>query len=171
MASKIWGEGKFFTMFFSWGMSQGFRKTKFFPMKVERSGAVNSKSVNNPFLGIYIGFIGKLLFWQFFLFLTLLKSFSGKTVIEKVVQFDKLDLLKKIFRPTMFIFDVWRHFWPKKTSFLRFLAKTSRLHPFEVVFRLNCRRKSCSLSFYYFDVFFFLSYPYEYLSSNFSRSW
>jgi hypothetical protein len=43
-------------------MSQGYRKTKPFPMKVVARGVVNSKYVENRFNWDFIGFIEKLHF-------------------------------------------------------------------------------------------------------------
>ena len=51
---------------------------------------------------------------------------------------------KKFFVVWRHIFDMCRHFWHKKTSFWQFSTNMSSLHPFKIVFRLDCQRKYCS---------------------------
>ena len=51
---------------------------------------------------------------------------------------------KKNFFVTLAILDIWRHFWPEKTSFWPYVAKMTSFDPFKCIFRQNCWRKSCS---------------------------
>ena len=77
--------------------------------------------------------------WQFWM------PFKPKLSWKKLFSLMSLTFWEKNFRRTMSIFDVWRHFWSEKTSFLRFWQKMANFDPFKCLLSQNCLIKSCSV--------------------------
>ena len=112
-------------------MSQGFRKTKFFRIKV----VVNSECVKKWF---YIEIIGKSQFSTVFSIFDPFKFVFTQNYQRKVVFLDVGYIWEKNFRRVTSHFRRMTSFLAQNDVFWPILTKTISFHPLKVVLRLNC---------------------------------